>query len=232
MDHNEALKEMMAERYLLDELSPELRESFEEHAFDCAECALDLRAGGAFIQAAKAELPNLVGSAPTPAEPDLPRKKRRNSIFLILLRPAIALPAFAALLCVIAFQNLSTIPGLRSAAGEPRILPSASFHAGTRGAEHTTVHADPMQGAILSIELPRDPAYGSYNFTLYDPQGKQQWTRTLTAKAIEGEEGTVSLFIPGQSLQNGSCTLAIAGITDQGGRAEIDRRVLDIQLDN
>jgi hypothetical protein len=85
---------------------------------------------------------------------------------------------------------------------------------------------------VLSIGLPRDSAYSSYEFTLFDPQGKQQWTRTIAVKAIEGEEGAASLFLPGQSLRNGSYTLAIAAITDQRGRTEIERRVLDIQLDN
>ena len=32
MDHNQAIKEMAAERYLLNELTPELRDAFEEHA--------------------------------------------------------------------------------------------------------------------------------------------------------------------------------------------------------
>jgi len=47
MDHSEAVREMAAERYLLDELEPEAREAFEEHVFDCPECALDLRAARA-----------------------------------------------------------------------------------------------------------------------------------------------------------------------------------------
>jgi hypothetical protein len=232
MDHDEAVREMMAERYLLDELSPELCASFEEHAFDCPNCALDLRTGSAFIEAAKAELPNVTESV----RPDAARERPGSPFWSFWLRPAFVVPAFALLLLVIAFQNFSTIPSLRSSAGDPRILPSAAFHAGTRGAGHTPVRADREQGVVLSIELPRDPAYASYNFTLYDPENKQQWTRTITAKEMQGEEGTVSLFIPGQSLRNGSYTLAIAGITDQGGRTEtkteIDRRVLDIQLAN
>src|SRR6516165_7713723 len=110
MDHDEAIKQMAAERYLLDELSPELREAFEEHAFDCHECALDLRAGGAFIRMAKAELPNLAEATPAPAGPAVRRERSGGSLLLILLRPALAVPAVAALLSVIAFQNLSTIP--------------------------------------------------------------------------------------------------------------------------
>ena len=31
MDHNEAVRQKATERYLLDELDPELRDQFEEH---------------------------------------------------------------------------------------------------------------------------------------------------------------------------------------------------------
>ena len=42
MTHSEAVQQMAAERYLLDELAPDVRDAFEEHMFDCQECALDV----------------------------------------------------------------------------------------------------------------------------------------------------------------------------------------------
>ena len=64
MDHTDAVQQMTAERYLLEELTPEERNRFEEHAFDCPECALDLRAGAAFVDEAKAQLPELEAKQP------------------------------------------------------------------------------------------------------------------------------------------------------------------------
>jgi hypothetical protein len=224
MDHEEAIRTKAAERYLLDELTPELRESFEEHAFDCPECTMDLRAGAAFVQLAKAELPCLAEPARAPvAEP-----RQKKSFLVDWFRPAFAVPVFAALLMVIAYQNLATIPNLRSAATAPRILPTTSFHAGTRGDADTLVQGSKRLGVALSIQLPQ--IYSSYTFTLYDPQGKQQWNTSVAAGAVEGADGTLSLFIPGQSLQNASYTLAISGVTAEGGRSEIERRVLHVQL--
>ena len=62
MNHQDATQSMAVEKYVLNELSPELRAEFEEHYFECAECAMDLRATTAFLDAAKAEFQ----SAPAP----------------------------------------------------------------------------------------------------------------------------------------------------------------------
>ena len=61
MDHNEAVQQMATEKYLLGELPPELREAFEEHFFDCPECAMDLRTAAAFVEEATVHLPELTG---------------------------------------------------------------------------------------------------------------------------------------------------------------------------
>ena len=55
MDHHQAIQLTAVEKYLLEELPPELRDEFEEHFFDCQECATDLRATAGFIDAAKRE---------------------------------------------------------------------------------------------------------------------------------------------------------------------------------
>jgi hypothetical protein len=234
MDHNEAIKEMATERYLLNELTPELRDAFEEHAFNCPECALDLRAGSTFISIAKGELPGLAAASASPspshAEPTRPIKKTFD--WHSWLRPAFAVPAFAALLALVSYQNLSTIPSLRKAGSEPSILPAVAFHAGTRGSAHTPVEADRRHGAVLSIELPQDSGYASYTFELYDPQGKQLWTRSITAsQAGSAGDGTVSLVIPGAGLVQGAYRLAISGADAKGTRTEIDQRALDLHFD-
>jgi len=233
MDHSEAIQQMTAERYLLDELTPEERDAFEQHVFDCPECALDLRAGSVFITEAKAQLPEIAlqSSAPSAAAHTRPAaKKNRWSLWL---QPAFAVPAFAVMLAVIAYQNVSTIPSLRKAAGEPRILHSTAIHIGTRGSAQTTVPADRTKGLALSIELPQTSAYSSYVFELYDPMGKQVWTQTITRSNPDaGDNGVVSLVIPGSGLLERSYTLSVSGITPQNSRVEVDRRVLDVQFNH
>ena len=223
MNHDDAVQEMATERYLLDELTPELKEAFEEHMFECTECALDVRAGNVFLSEAKVQLPELKANA-APARPE--PAKAKKPWWSVFAMPALAAPAFAALLAVIAFQNFSTIPSLRSAAEEPRIIAPSSLYADTRGSEPTVVQADRKQGASVLIELPQQPNYSSYEFALNDPQGKRFWTKTVAAP----QGGTLSLTIPGTGLQEGSYTLNLAGVSPQGARTELGRRTLEVHF--
>lgn len=56
MDHNEAVRQKATERYLLDELDPDVRDQFEEHLFDCRDCALDVRAAAMLVEQSKVVL--------------------------------------------------------------------------------------------------------------------------------------------------------------------------------
>ena len=236
MEHEQAVQEMAVERYLLDELTPELREEFEEHLFDCAECSLDLRAGALFVEEAKLQLPALVSSAPAAGQKATPPRAGSRGFDWLAhwsnwLRPAFAVPVFAAMLAVIGFQNLSTIPSLRSAAREPRLTPWVSFHTGTRGDAHLSLPADPKQGAVLLIQVPEDAGYASLSFELYDPQGKRIFTQTEAAASQDvAAGGAFSLTIPGAGLEQEPYTLVVSGISPQGGRTEVDRRILDVHF--
>ena|SRR5579863_7730212 len=53
MDHETAIRLNATERYFLGELPSEERDAFEEHYFDCAECAADLQAMTIFAANAK-----------------------------------------------------------------------------------------------------------------------------------------------------------------------------------
>jgi hypothetical protein len=234
MDHSEAVQQMAAERYLLNELAPDAREAFEEHLFDCPECALDIRAGAVFVEEAKVQLPELTSTLPAPVPSRLRSARAKREGWLSWLQPAFAAPAFAMLLLVIGYQNLVTFPALRVAANQPRLLPWAPLRGATRGGAHLAITADRRHGVALPVDLPAQPnlgAYAFYSFDLYDPQGKLAWTGVAPAPAGDASGSQqLSLAIPGTMLQDGAYTIAVSGIAAHGERTVIDKYTFDLRL--
>jgi anti-sigma factor RsiW len=235
MDHSEALQQMAAERYLLDELKPDAREAFEEHLFDCPECALDLRAGAAFVEVAKTQLPELTGAMPAPVLSRSRQHKAKSEWWLFWRQPAFAAPAFATLLLVLGYQNLVTYPRLRAAASQPRLIPWAQLHEAMRGGAPVSITADRLHGVALPVDLPSqlsEGAYASFSIDLYDPQGKLAFGSVVAAPS-ESDSGSqrLGLVIPGAVLRNGVYTLAVSGVAANGERTVIDRYAFEIHLD-
>jgi len=227
MTHSEAAGQQTAERYLLDELGPDEREAFEEHVFDCPECAFDLRAGAAFIREAKVQLPQFAPAVTTAAV--RLRQPQNKSPWFSWFTPAFAVPAFAALLLLIGYQNLATIPGLRRAAAQPRVVPWTSVHMDTRAAGPAPVVADRSQGVMLFVDVPQQGAFTSFSFELYDSQGQRVWKSPAVAPS-QSANGTLSLLIPGPALREGAYTLAISGILPSGQTTEVSRKNLHISF--
>ena len=236
MNHSDAVTQMAAERYLLDELAPDARDEFEEHLFDCPECVLDVRAGDVFVREAKAQLPEMVAKdvacAPGTTVSTKPAKERRD--WFAWLRPAFLVPAFAMLLGVVAFQNLVTLPGLQEAANAPRIAPLTPLRGATRGDGHQTLTTTRKLGLALPVNLlPADTEasaanFVSFAFTLTGPDGKVAWTATIPAPADQNSQ--MSIAIPGRVLRNGTYTVSVAGIAQDGKRTETERYVFDVAV--
>jgi hypothetical protein len=249
MDHSEAVNQMAAEKYLLGELPPDVRDAFEEHLFDCPECAFDIRTGMAFLDQAKAQLPALVATANASSSPqafpiasdpirgisadsgqDRQDTQLRSWWRGLFATPAFAAPVFATLLLVIGYQNLVTYPALRSEATEPRVAMAVSLHGGVRAGGNMVVNGDRKQGVSLLIDIPESQGYISFVVDLYDTQGKLAWSHDVSANATETESGTLSLVIPGRGLQQGIYTFVISGVTSQGQRSELERRSFDVHI--
>jgi hypothetical protein len=234
MDHQEATAMMATERYLLGEMTPELRDAFEEHLFDCPECALDTRAAAAFIDHAKVLLPTMVQQAAPAAQPaKLPGSPsggisgKLAAWWSRLTRPLILVPAFATLLAVISYQNLVTYPALQTAASEPRLGIGTELRSLTRAANHPIV-VSPGQQATLVLHIPQEVLYTSYTFTLYDGQGKSVWSQTAPTPA--NPDDAWSLSFPSGKLTSGTYKLDIAGVTSAGKTLPIEERTFDLQV--
>ena len=223
MDHEEAVRQKATERYLLDELDPEVRDQFEDHLFDCEDCALDVRAAAMLVEQSKVILaeptvhPVVKTLKPAVAKPG----------WLAWLRPSLAVPVFAVLLAVIAYQNLVTYPKLTAAVQQPQIGPWASVNVSTRGTATIAIKTHPGEGFGLLVNIPPDTGFVSYAVELYDPGGKLEWSGPLSAEvADQGRQ----IYIPGRNRLPGIYKLAVRGVNAAGESKEISRQSIDLQV--
>jgi Putative zinc-finger len=209
MNHDEIARLSLVEKYLLDELPPELRDEFEEHYFDCQDCAADVRATAVFLDTAKEELKSL------PAEK--PSAERVKKPWLSWLwTPAFVVPALAACLLVIAYQNLVIFPRFRSALAElrtPEILPSLSLVGGnSRGGATPSIAVQGVQPFLVLVDIPTQDRFSSYTCLLYSPSGSLTWRVQVSA---EEAKDTVSIRVPAAHGISGSYTLVVQGNSDR-----------------
>ena len=221
MDHNDAVRLSLVEKYLLDELPPELRDEFEEHYFDCQECAADLRATAAFLDAAKVELETSSAPAPEPG----PAKK---SWLAWLWTPAFAVPALAACLLVIAYQNLIVYPHYKGQIAQlqaPEILPTLSLAGGaSRGGETPSITVKTGRPFLLMVDIPTQERFSSYTCVLYSPSGSLIWRIPVSA---ESAKDTVPIRVPAADWTAGTYTLLIqgnAGQSTQENGTDLERK--------
>jgi Putative zinc-finger len=222
MDHKDAVRLKATEKYLLNELDPDQLDQFEEHLFDCTDCALDVRAAAMFVEQSK----NVLSDAPAivPAAVTIPASKG----WFAWLRPALAAPAMALLLVVVGYQSLVTVPHLKQALGQPRLLPYTSVNVGTYG-DGKVVSTKPGEGFVLLVRIPPDPDYTRYTADLYSPAGKLEWSLAIPAAASQ-DRWTVE--VPGAQREAGSYSLAVHGVTGTGETRDIGRTSFQLQIQN
>jgi hypothetical protein len=191
MDHQLAVKSQACEKYLLGELSPDLRDAYEEHYFSCAECATQLRMAAEMVGAGQ----RIFAQTPAPAVAAGARTVQESGGWLRWLGPAIAIPVLATLLLVVGYQNLVLIPRLKESRA-PRVLPMFSLiSANTRGETVPEFPIQPNQPVGLYVDIPADAAYSSYGISVQDPSGKTIPLRSLSY--AEAQKTQVLVINPG-----------------------------------
>jgi hypothetical protein len=221
MDHTAVVREKMTARYLLNELDSQVRDEFEEHYFDCPECALDVSAGSQFVEQSRVVLAQR--SQPIPIRAASPSPASRG--WLAWLRPAFAAPALALLLLVTGYQNLVTYPGLQAELKQPRILPAVSVDVGVYGALPKPVPEG--KGLVLSLRIPPDAGYARYMVDLHSPTGKPEGSFTVAAAAGQDQW---SVTMPGVDREAGTYTMTVHGITPDGESKDLGMTSFQLQI--
>ncbi len=203
MDHAQAIQTQAAEKYFLGEFSAAEQDEFAEHFFDCEECASDLRLTSLFMDTSKRVMASGLGEKPQPTV------KRSSSAW----QPAwYAIAASIALLAVILYQNVVTIPKLRSFAAPQALEYFSIAGMGSRGTGQTVVTPTHDKPFILLADIPSHENIDQYRCEILDPNGK-------TVISIDVSEAlarkTVPLLIPASTLSSGTYSFAISGRTNE-----------------
>jgi anti-sigma factor RsiW len=229
MDHNEAVRKQAAEKYVLGELPPALSDEYEEHFFDCAECALDLQAAAAFADTAR----EVLRQQELASEKFAPPVGRDGRVVPALsgwrrwLGPVLV-PAFSVLLLLAGYQSFVSIPHWRGVAKQataraersaaqtaPHVLAEFSLLAANRrGGGHPVFQATPGKSFVLKVDIPgTDPsASASYVLRLDDATGAEHLLGT-----VSGEEArnTVLVEVPA-GFPGGNAQLVVLEVSQPG----------------
>jgi hypothetical protein len=228
MDHNEAIRSMIVEKYLLSDLTPELREEFEEHFFDCRECGDDVRTGAAFLEHSKTILSTVPAPVAARAVSTTPK-----ITWASWLR-GLAVPAMAVLLAIVGYQNFATVPKLKSAIAEanaPRIFPSASLiAANSRGSNQSRVTVRKGESFLLFLDINTENHFPSYVAELYGPAGALEWSLPIAADTAKE---TLPISVPAKERSTGTYTLVVSGVSVGGEKSsEVGRYPFELQFQN
>lgn len=218
MDHAEATAQHAVDRYLLGELSAAEADAFEEHYFDCAECADELRVGMRFMnggrgvareEAAPPEAKAVISDTKVVSIDE--RRSRRTAWLPAAVAAALVLAVGAPLL----LRQRESGPTLEAA--------SYTLLSGEVRAANELPPIDGSKVAFLSTFVPTETAYPRYEARLQRPDGPP-----LTLPFTPAPAGDpTSLAVRG--LSAGPHELIIFGI-DSGGRpTELARYRVDVR---
>jgi hypothetical protein len=220
MDHKTAVKIQAAERYVLDEFSPDERTDFEEHYFGCTECAEDVRA--ASILAANAKVVMEEEEAHTAAALRYPRPKWRLSWGLVASGVLNLV-----LLTGIGLQGLRLGPRKPAATSmEAQFYQSFGVPAVSRAQMKTLQVSADARFFGARFDLTPGQHFDTYEYQILDAAGAPKSGQSVKAPALDGAD--LQLAVPVAALAPGDYVFVLLGRRPDK-LVEISRARLSIQ---
>jgi hypothetical protein len=211
MDHQQALETGAVEQYLLGQLDSETRDAFEEHFFDCVECAGDVRETARFLDDTKELLAGEPVVAPAWAQE---RLRRRSWSGWFWPMPVGALAASLALLVVAGYQAAIVAPRLKQEAARAESIQAVpwTFLSVSRAAPQviTVSRAERQVGITLSRSALA--SFTHYRCTLSKADGGAVLSAVVAAPPT-GEE--LQLLLPLARLTPSDYVLIVSGMASE-----------------
>ena len=218
MDHETAIRIQAAERYVLEEFPAEERGAFEEHFFECPECAEEVRS--ATIFAANAAQALREERAKDTAKLKSPDGGFRRWFWFPLAASA---ALNVALLTGVGIERLK--PANASVAIEPQFYQTIAVTGASRGTQSAIPVVKGAQFLGVRFDLMAGQHFDSFEYQILDTNGGSRTEKSLPAPS--GEYSELELAVPVKGLAPGDDVVVLRG-KQSGNWTEIGRRTIEI----
>jgi len=214
IQHEEAARNLMAEQYLLGELTEDERDAYEEHLFSCQVCFEQVKAGTEFVSHLRQIGPEAVSPVPS---------------FVSRLMANVGHPftitAFALLISVSAlsvYQN-RIINGLK----QPRVVTASLFLSdGAKAGGVKKLSLPPDTRFDLSIQLLQPGDFNSYEGRIQTEAGQLKASIPISA---EQTKDTIHFSLDSGVITPGTYLIIINGLNPDGQKTEITHYKFQIE---
>jgi len=217
MEHEEAIKNLAAERYLLGELTESDRDAYEEHLFSCPACFEQVKAGTEFV----GHLRRIGVEEPQPAvAPGLLSRLRTNvgqlatitsfGLFLLVSGVAVHQNAVISRLKAPGPEIRSPLTGIAHGAGAVKIVEA------TKGSRLS-----------LSVGYQRKGEFISYQARVLSATEKTLYPVDLPANEVGV---TASIAMPAEALDPGQYSIVVLGRRSDGSQEEVGRGAFELRV--
>jgi len=222
MDHQEAVERGAAERYVLGDLPEAERDQFEEHFFECAECAREVRLCAEVLANLRALM----------REGD---SRPRSWFVRVRESPFAARLAMAAGLCVLVFTaylSLVRLPALEreiASLRAPQSYAAYFVRPAVRGEDQVLVLPRSAAFLGLAVDLPPGAEHPVYRCELFEDGRRLTAAISVPAPAEPG--AALHLLVPRSAVRAGRHTLVLSGVTPGRPQAELARFSFVLKLE-
>lgn len=210
ISHEQAIKNMMAERYLLGELSDDERDAYEAHLFDCQTCFAQVKAGTEFvghIRRIGEEIPVATRVRPAGFLASLMAGLRQP-----MAAGALALCALAVGLNIYQYSELSRTKG---PALERSYVLTGIAHG---GGDVNLIEVPAGSSLSLSLEYTPRGEFTAYGVMILSESGT---TKTSLLIPRDQVDGMAKLAIPANSLSSGKYSIIVWARDNDGKESQL-----------
>jgi hypothetical protein len=205
IEHEEAARNLMAEQYLLGELTEDERDSYEEHLFSCQACFEQVKAGTELVSHLRQIGPE--ASSPVPSF---------VSRFMANVGQPFTMTALALLISVsvLTVYQHREIKGLK----QPRVTASLFLSDGARAGGVKKLPVSPDTRFDLSIQLLQPGDFTSYEGRIQTESGQLKASIPISA---EQTKDTIHFSLDSDVITPGTYLIIINGLNPDGQKTEI-----------